>query len=489
MDNRRPHDEGHRRPGSEGYETIPLEPDTAQRRPTHEQMPAVSVAKSDSQPEQFAAMARRLHALQEEVLKLRKEVRSRPEARDTDQKPPTAPAEAPPPTKHATNPNGPPAGAPADAPRPILPPDWGMTLAAPARDEHEDAARRNQIDFFLRLMIDRGASDLHVHVGNSPIYRQGGQIAPMRFRPLRQRDWDRLIRPICPPGIWDAFHATGDIDFAYEVPEVARFRVNLLRQHHGAGAVFRIIPTKILTLDQLGMPQQLARFAELNSGLVLITGPTGSGKSTTLAALIDMINRQKASHIVTIEDPIEFVHPPRNSLIHQREIGAHAATFYEALQAAMREDPDLILVGELRDRETMNLALQAAEKGMLVYGTLHTNSAAKTVDRIINAFPTDEQDQIRTVLASTLRGVVAQQLLRRTTGGRVAALEILFSNRASANLIRENKTHHLNSFIQTGSRDGMVLMDQSLMTLVQQGTITRDAALEKAIDKNLFLKA
>ena len=373
-------------------------------------------------------------------------------------------------------------GGPADPEKNLLSDDWGRKPS----DDEAKAGRRNRIDFFLRLMIDKGASDFHLHVGNSPIYRQSGNMSPMRYRPMRQRDWERLIRPITPPPLWESYERGGDVDFAYEIAGVARFRVNLLKQYRGGGAVFRLIPSNIMNLEQLGLPHQIARFAEMDNGLVLVTGPTGSGKSTTLAALIDLINRRKADHLITIEDPIEFVHPMHRCLLHQREVGTHTVEFNEALTAAIREDPDLILVGEMRDRETMLLALQAAEKGMLVFGTLHTNSAAKTVDRIINAFPVEEQDQVRTVLASTLQGVVSQQLLRRIGGGRVAALEILFSSRAMANLIREGKTHHLPSIMQTGKKRGMIQMDDSLMTLVKTGVISREAALEKALEKEPF---
>ncbi len=365
----------------------------------------------------------------------------------------------------------------------LLPPNWGKT---PAVAQAAAGARRQRIDFFLRLMIDKGASDFHIHVGNSPIFRLSGRMAPMRYRPIRQSDWERLMRPICPDHLWSAFEKGGDVDFSYAIPGVARFRVNLMKQHHGGGAVFRLIPNTIMTLEQLGLPEQVQRYAEMSQGLVLVTGPTGSGKSTSLAALIDLINRRKSYHIITIEDPIEFVHEPKRSLLHQREIGTHAQNFNDALRAAIREDPDLILVGEMRDRETMLLALEAAEKGMLVFGTLHTNSAAKTVDRIINAFSVAEQDQVRHVLASTLQGVVSQQLLRRVGGGRVAALEILFSSPALGNLIREGKTHHIPSFMQTGLKQGMMQMDQALMALLKEGTITREAALEKAIEKDLF---
>ncbi len=420
--------------------------------------PSVAVPRSA-----LAQIVGRLKQLEAEVVKLRRSATA-PAPRASG---PTLPTPAP-----ATDP----------AERLLLAENWGKQVARPA----DTGSSRNRIDFFLRMMMDRGASDLHLHVGNSPIFRQSGTMQPMRYRPLRPPDWERLMQPICPEVVWSEFKRSGDGDFAYEIEGLARFRVNLLRQHRGSGSVFRVIPSNIMTLEQLGIPPQVARFAEINSGLVLVTGPTGSGKSTTLAAIIDLINRRKPFHIITVEDPIEFVHPPRRSLVHQREIGVHARSFPEALSAAVREDPDLILVGEMRDRITMTLALEAAEKGMLVFGTLHTNSAAKTVDRIINAFPSSEQDQIRTILAASLRGVVSQQLCKKVGGGRVAAVEILFSSRAMSNLIREGKTHHIPSLMQTGSKDGMIQMDASLRELLDSETITREDALEKAIDKKLF---
>jgi twitching motility protein PilT len=273
---------------------------------------------------------------------------------------------------------------------------------------------------------------------------------------------------------------------SYEVAGLSRFRVNLFRQQRGAGAVFRVIPTKIMTLEQLGMPEQIRRLASLESGLTLVTGPTGSGKSTTLAAIINLINETKNYHVITIEDPIEFVHPNKSCLIHQREIGTHATSFAEALKAAGREDPDLILVGEMRDRETISMALQAAEKGTIVFGTLHTNNAAKTVDRIISVFPADEQDSVRNVLGETLRAVVAQQLIPKLGGGRVAAVEILFSSPAIGNMIREGKTPQITSAIQTGVRDGMIDMDSSIRRLYEGKVISARAALDKAIDKSAF---
>jgi len=343
-----------------------------------------------------------------------------------------------------------------------------------------------KIDRFLRLMGSRGASDFHLTVGRPPMLRVSGTMEPIRYRSLVEADYVELVRPIVPPRVWEDFAATGDADFAYEVPGLARYRVNLFRQQRGSGAVFRIIPTKIMTLDQLGLPEPVRRLAEMQSGLVLVTGPTGSGKSTTLAAIVNLINETRKLHVITIEDPIEFVHPTKKCLVHQREIGAHATTFAEALKAAGREDPDVVLVGEMRDLETIAMALAAAEKGTLVFGTLHTNNAAKTVDRIISVFPAAEQEGVRTVLGEVLRAVVAQQLMPKVGGGRVAAIEILFCSPAIGNMIREGKTPQITSAIQTGSKDGMIDMDSSIRRLYEEGKVSARAAHDKAIDKSLF---
>jgi len=343
-----------------------------------------------------------------------------------------------------------------------------------------------KIDRFLRLMTGRGASDFHLTVGRPPMLRVGGSMEPIRYRSIVEADFAELLRPIVPPPLWEEFRRDGDVDLAYEIPGLARFRVNLFRQQRGSGAVFRVIPTKIMTIEQLGLPDQVRRLASIESGLVLVTGPTGSGKSTTLAAIINLINETKNYHIITIEDPIEFVHPNKRCLVHQREIGAHATGFAEALKAAGREDPDLILVGEMRDLETISMALAAAEKGTIVFGTLHTNNASKTVDRIISVFPAGEQDGIRNVLGETLRAVVAQQLIPKVGGGRVAAIEILFCSPAIGNMIREGKTAQITSAIQTGSKDGMVDMDTSIRRLFEEKKISARAALDKAIDKSLF---
>ncbi|HEV8658101.1 MAG TPA: type IV pilus twitching motility protein PilT [Thermoanaerobaculia bacterium] len=344
----------------------------------------------------------------------------------------------------------------------------------------------NKIDRFLKLMNDRGASDFHLTVGRPPMLRASGSIETIRFRVISEADFVEMLKPILSPRLWDDYVGTGDIDFSYEIPNVARYRVNLFRQQRGAGAVFRVIPSKIMSVSQLGLPDAIRKVAQLESGLVLVTGPTGSGKSTTLAAIIDLINDTRSYHIITIEDPIEFVHPNKKCLVHQREIGTHASSFAEALKAAGREDPDLILVGEMRDVETISMALSAAEKGTLVFGTLHTNNAAKTMERIISVFPAGEQEGVRNVLGETIRAVVAQQLLAKVGGGRVAALEILFASPAVGNMIREGKTGQITSTIQTGVKEGMIDMDSSIRKLFDEGKITARAAYDKAIDKEAF---
>jgi twitching motility protein PilT len=342
----------------------------------------------------------------------------------------------------------------------------------------------NRIDRFFRLMVDRGASDMHLSVGRPPIFRSSGRIEPIRYRVLDDADYISLLEPITPPEQWKAFLESGDQDYAYEVPGLARFRVNLFKQERGLGAVFRVIPSKILTLEQLRMPKAVHKLVGFKSGLVLVTGPTGSGKSTTLAAIINEMNATRNMHFVTIEDPIEFVHKNQRSLVSQREVHKHSHGFREALRAAVREDPDCILVGEMRDLETISMALSAAETGLLVFGTLHTNSASKTMDRIINVFPSDQQESIRGIIASVLKCVISQQLLRRKKGGRVAALEILFAHTGIASLIRQDKTHQISGAIQQGVRYGMIGMDASLKKLVEEDVIETEAALEKALDKD-----
>ncbi len=344
-----------------------------------------------------------------------------------------------------------------------------------------------EIDTYFQEMKERGASDLHMVVGFPPLLRLRGDLVPMDFAVLTPESNREILYELLSGEQQKHLEEKRDFDMAYEIKDVARFRCNFLYQHRGIGAVFRIIPTEILTMEQLQLPDILRTISMYKRGLVLVTGPTGSGKSTTLAAMIDYINDTRDAHIVTIEDPLEFIHPNKKCLFTQREIGTHAKSFSDALRVASREDPDIILVGEMRDTETISLALTCAELGILVFGTLHTNSASKTVDRIINAFPAEEQEQARTMLSESLKAVVAQQLLRTKDGkGRCAANEVLIGSSALSSSIREGKISQINSLIQTGSSIGMQTMDQHLMQLVKEDRITPQAAYEKAIDKTIF---
>lgn len=344
-----------------------------------------------------------------------------------------------------------------------------------------------KIDAYFREMKERGASDLHMIIGFPPMLRLRGELIPTEHPVLTAESNRDFLFEILTEDQQSTLERHRDFDMAYELDGVARFRCNFLYQHRGVGAVFRLIPTDIMTLEQLQLPPVLKTIAMLKRGLVLVTGPTGSGKSTTLAAMINYINETRDAHIITIEDPLEFVHSNKKCLFTQREIGTHALSFADALKVAGREDPDIILVGEMRDTPTISLALTCAELGILVFGTLHTNNAAKTIDRIINAFPADQQEQTRTMLAESLSAVVAQQLLKTKDGkGRCAAIEILIGSPALATSIREGKISQINSIIQTGSASGMQSMDQHLLQLVKEGRITARAAYEKAIDKKIF---
>ncbi len=346
-----------------------------------------------------------------------------------------------------------------------------------------------QIDEYFRQMKTHGASDLHMVVGFPPLLRLRGDLVPLEAPVLTAESNKQILYEILDESQQEAIQKNKDLDKAYELEGIGRFRCNFLYQQRGIGAVFRIIPTEILTLDQLGMPPVVKEIANYERGLVLVTGPTGSGKSTTMAAIIDMINDTHPKHIITIEDPLEFVHPNKRCIFSQREIGTHAESFGKALMVANREDPDVILVGEMRDLETISLALACAELGILVFGTLHTNSAAKTIDRIINAFPADQQAQTRTMLSESLKAVIAQQLLKTLDGrGRCAAIEVLIGSSALASIIREGKVTQVGSLIQTGRTQGMQTMDQHLQELLDQGKISKEAAREKAIDKNLFVE-
>jgi twitching motility protein PilT len=344
----------------------------------------------------------------------------------------------------------------------------------------------NRIDRFLSVLPKRNGSDLHLAVGSPPVLRIDGDLERIRYRALTEGDFYNLVGPVTPPRIWSVYGESGDVDFAYQMGSEARFRVNLFRQERGSAAVFRLIPARVPTAEELDLPAAVADLFAAARGLILVTGPTGSGKSTTLAAILDRVNRRLPRHVVTIEDPIEFVHSNDKSIFTQREIGPDVPNFAEGVKAAIREDPDCLLVGEMRDLETMRMALTAAETGLLVFATLHTNSAAKAVDRIIDAFPASEQEQIRIVLAETLRAVVAQQLLKKSGSGRIPAFEILLGSSALSNAIREGKTAQINNQIQTGRSRGMVSMDQSLAELVRKGHISRDAAIEHAFDREAF---
>lgn len=345
-----------------------------------------------------------------------------------------------------------------------------------------------QIDKFFTVIKEKGASDLHMAVGFPPMFRLRGDLVPLPDQPVLTAHTNReILFEILSPEQQEQLQANRDLDKAYELENVGRFRCNFFYQHRGLGAVFRIIPTNILTLEQLNMPEEVRTISNYTKGLVLVTGPTGSGKSTTLAAMIDYLNNTQKKHIITIEDPLEFVHKNKQCLFTQREIGSHSKSFADALRVASREDPDIILVGEMRDLETISLALTCAELGILVFGTLHTNSAAKTIDRIINAFPAKEQAQVRTMLAESLKAVIAQQLLKTKDGkGRCAAVEIMTGSTALASMIREGKISQINSYIQTGSSVGMQSMDKHLMDLVKDEKITVEAAYEKASDKKVF---
>ncbi|MCX5853148.1 MAG: type IV pilus twitching motility protein PilT [Deltaproteobacteria bacterium] len=344
-----------------------------------------------------------------------------------------------------------------------------------------------KIDAFFQLMHDQGASDLHLVSGQQPVIRIRGEMERIKFDVLNNDDLKAMLYEIAPEHKIKHFEETGDVDFAYEIPSLARYRANFFQQKFGVAAVFREIPSKILSCHELGLPPVIAKLATLPRGLVLVTGPTGSGKSTTLAAIIDEANRNRKDHIITIEDPIEFVHQSASCIVNHREVGIHTKTFTAALRGALREDPDIILVGELRDLETISLAVEAASTGHLVFGTLHTTSAAKTVDRIIEVFPSETQMQIRSTLADGIRAVISQVLFKRADKkGRCAALEILIANSAVRNLIRESKTFQIPSMIQTGKKYGMQLLDDGIMDLYNKGWITADDAYMKCNDKAKF---
>jgi len=340
------------------------------------------------------------------------------------------------------------------------------------------------IDQFLEEVVLKKGSDLHFVTGSKPMIRINGRLTVVSDEVINFDEGKTILFEILSKLNRKRFEESLDVDFAYQVQNVSRFRVAMFHQSRGIGAVFRVIPDQPIPLESLGLPKNVEKFAFLDRGLVLITGATGSGKSTTLAALIDIINRKGKKHIITIEDPIEFVHHNRGCLITQREVGLHTESFTDALKAALREDPDIILVGEMRDLETTQLTLSAAETGILVFATVHTNSAVKTIDRVVDVFPVDEQEHVRIMMSVSLQGVISQQLLPTSDGkGRIPAVELMMCNQAISNVIREGKTHQLTSLIQSSKKEGMQTMDQALVNLVREGKISSEMALSRAVDR------
>jgi twitching motility protein PilT len=378
----------------------------------------------------------------------------------------------------ATAPGASPSAASTEAPPPRRRPPSGPT---------------GEMDELFATLFDMKASDLHLSVGSPPMVRHDGEMKALADRAvLTAADTDRMLFPIAPARNREEFGRRNDTDFAYEVPGVARFRCNFFRDRKGMGGVFRVIPSKIMTAEEMNLSREILQLCSLPKGLVLVTGPTGSGKSTTLCALIDYINRNRTDHIITIEDPIEFVHENKKCLINQRQVGEHTDSFKDALRAALREDPDIVLVGEMRDLETVAIAIETAETGHLVFGTLHTSSAPSTVDRIIDQFPADRQGQIRVMLAESLKGVISQTLCKKIGGGRVPVMEILISTPSVSNLIREAKIFQLPSIMQTGKKYGMCLMNEGFTDLVKRKVVDPKEAYAKTMDKpgliNMFKK-
>ncbi|MBE9574206.1 MAG: type IV pilus twitching motility protein PilT [Proteobacteria bacterium] len=349
-----------------------------------------------------------------------------------------------------------------------------------------------QIDAFFKLMNEQQASDLHLAAGKQPILRVKGELERIKYNPLDNDSLKTMLYEITPEHKIKVFEETGDVDFAYEIPGLARYRANFFKQNNGIAAAFREIPGQILTCEDLGLPSVIKQLATLPRGLVLVTGPTGSGKSTTLAAIIDEANKTRKDHIITVEDPIEFVHVSKKAMINHREVGMHTRSFSAALRGALREDPDIIMVGEMRDLETIDLAIEASLTGHLVFSTLHTSSAPKTIDRVIEVFPADQQAQVRSTLADGIRAVICQSLFRRQNTrpgdmGRVAALEIMIGTPAVRNLIREQKIFQIPSAIQTGKRYGMHSLDDAIMDLLTKKTVSAEEAYAKCNDKSKFV--
>lgn len=422
------------------------------------------------------------------------------------QRPPGPPSPAP---ARPQRPSGPPSAKPAKAQRPAGPPSseparpTGIpshtarpSSPIPARAGQTPSRRSSSgssgndeyiIDDLLKMIVEKEGSDLHITVGTPPMLRLQGKLWPTDLPPLTTKETRRLAYQFLTNDQREKFETNLELDISYELKDISRFRCNIFMTRLGIGAVFRVIPTEIKTLQQLKLPIVLSDLAKRSKGLILVTGPTGSGKSTTLAAMVDQVNNERQDHILTIEDPIEFVHNHKSCIVNQREIGPNTKSFSNALKSALREDPDIILVGEMRDYETISLAVTAAETGHLVFATLHTPSAAQSVDRIVDVFPAHQQDQIRTQLADALQGIIAQQLIPTIDGmSRVVALEILINTPAVSNLIRDNKTFQLPSIMQTSKQKGMQTMDQSLMDLVKSRKISPQEAYRRAFDKKAF---
>jgi twitching motility protein PilT len=369
-------------------------------------------------------------------------------------------------------------------------PAASSAASPPASEHHVVSADKDAMEALLRTLVTESGSDLHLRVGEPPILRKHGEMMRIQDRGVLQpADTEALLVSIMPQRNLDEFAERSDTDFAYEITGVARVPAKRLKDRKGWAAVFRVIPSNIVSADQLGVSQEVQNLCYLTKGLVLVTGPTGSGKSTTLSALIDLVNRVRSDHVITIEDPIEFVHENKSCIITQRQVGLHTDSFKSALRAALREDPDIILVGELRDLETVGIAIETAETGHLVFGTLHTTTAASTIDRLIDQFPADRQEQVRTMLSESLKGVVSQVLCKKIGGGRVAAREILLVTPAISNLIREGKTYQIPSMMQTSKRLGMITMNDTLMDLVEQKLVEPKEAYMKSVDKGAFVNS
>jgi twitching motility protein PilT len=376
--------------------------------------------------------------------------------------------------------------SPFTSPAPVAPP---APSASPARSTQDGAEQRAAMETLFRTLVQSGASDLHLRSGEPPMLRVHGELRRLEQPPLSPERVEAMLVSIMTPKELGEFRETGDTDWAYEIEGVARFRCNAGRDRFGAMGVFRVIPNQIRTADEMGLSREVQNLCYLTKGLVVVTGPTGSGKSTTLAGLVDLINRTRTDHIITIEDPIEFVHPSKKCLVTQRQVGVHTRSFKHALRAALREDPDIILVGEMRDLETISIAIETAETGHLVFGTLHTTTAASTIDRIIDQFPADRQSQVRVMLSESLRGVIAQTLCKKIGGGRVAAREVLLTIPAVSNLIREGKTFQIPSIMQVNRKGGMVTLNDALMELVDAKLVEPKEAYMKSVEKAGFAAA